>query len=72
MMRTFALLAGTTMMLGSLAIVPPAHAAMRYFGQGRSYGYYGYSPGYIYPPRRVYGYRPGHPYEFDRQLSGRP
>jgi hypothetical protein len=55
MMRTLALLGGTTMILGSLAIVPPADAAMRYFGQGRSYGY-----------------RPGHPYEFDRQLSGRP
>jgi hypothetical protein len=77
MTRTFALLTGATIILGSLAVAPPADAAMRCFG---GYcGYYGYSPGYPYPygygPGYTYGaypYRPGHPYEFDRELSGRP
>jgi hypothetical protein len=83
MTRTFALLTGATIILGSVAIVPPADAAMRCFGHGRSHGYcgygyspgytypYGYGPSYTYPPTRAYPYRPGHPYEFDRQLSGR-
>jgi hypothetical protein len=73
MTRTFFLLTGATIILGSLA-VPPADAAIRCFGQGRSHdycGYYGYGPGYTYAPTRAYPYRPGHPYEFDRQLSGR-
>jgi hypothetical protein len=71
MMRTFTLLAGATMILGSLVIIPPADAAMRYFGHGKSYGYYGYDPGYTSARRGVYRYRPGHPYEFDRQLCCR-
>jgi hypothetical protein len=72
MTRTFALLTGATIILESLAIVPPADAA-------RSHGYYGYGPGYTYQhgygrgyTYRAYPYRPGHPYEFDRQLSDRP
>lgn len=71
MMRTFTLLTGAAMILGSLVTVSPADAAMRYFEHGRSYGYYGYGPGSTYPPRGVYRYRPGHPYEFDRQLCCR-
>ncbi len=45
--------------------------ASGFLGTTRPYGYYGYGRGYAYPPSSVYGYRPGHPYEFDRQLSGR-
>jgi hypothetical protein len=74
MTGAFAIFTGATIVLGSLAIVPPADAAIRCFGQGRSHGYcgyYGYGRGYTYPPTRAYPYRPGHPYEFDRQLSGR-
>jgi hypothetical protein len=87
MTRAFALLTGATTILGSLAIVPPADAAIRcfggycgYYGYGPGFTYgYGYGPGYTYRygygPGYTYGgylYRPGHPYEFDRQLSGRP
>jgi hypothetical protein len=43
----------------------------RFLGTTRPYGYYGYGRGYAYPPSTAYRYRPGHPYEFDRQLSGR-
>lgn len=75
MTRTFALLTGATIILGSLAIALPADAAMGshgYYGYVPGYNYpYGYVPGYTYPPSRAYPYRPGHPYEFDRQLSGR-
>jgi hypothetical protein len=77
MTGTFALLTGATIILGSLAIAPPADAATSCFG---GYcGYYGYSPDYPYPygygpgyTNRAYPYRPGHPYEFHRELSGRP
>jgi hypothetical protein len=41
MNRTFALLAGTAITLGSLAIVHEANANVRHFGQ---YGYYQVSP----------------------------
>jgi hypothetical protein len=78
MTRTFALLTGATIILGSLAIVPPADAAMRCHGYCGYYGYapgytypYRYGPRYSYPPTSAYPYRPGHPYEFDRELSGR-
>jgi hypothetical protein len=71
MTRTFGLLTGATIILGSLAIVPPADAAISHGYHGYN-GYNGYVPGYTYPPSRAYPYRPGYPYEFDRQLSGRP
>jgi hypothetical protein len=41
MNRTFVLLAGMAIALGSLAIVPEANANVRHFGQ---YGYYQVSP----------------------------
>jgi hypothetical protein len=37
MKRTFALLTGAVIVIGSLAIVPTAGAATRYFGQERYY-----------------------------------
>jgi hypothetical protein len=74
MTRTFALLTSATIILGSLAPVPPADTAMRCFGQVRFTviaAIYGYGPGYASMPTAAYPYRPGHPCEFDRQLSGR-
>ncbi len=41
MKRTFGLLTGTAIALGSLAIAPQANAHGRYFGQ---YGYYQVTP----------------------------